>query len=79
MCLIQALPFQGNQAYRQIGRVKLQYDRGQRARWQPPEIRHSKIRDVADRSIAVGARLEVDLDEADAGQRTRFNMVDPAT
>ena len=43
---------------------------------QAAQIGHGQVGDVAQRRIRIGARLEVDLDQADAGQRARFAVVD---
>ncbi len=76
--LVEAFAFQGDQADRQTGRVELQDDRRQRSRRQAAQLRHGKIRDRGHRGIGVGARLEVDADQAHARQRARFDVVDAA-
>ncbi len=41
-----------------------------------PQLRHRQIGNAADGRIRIGARLKINLDKADAGQRTRFDVVD---
>ena len=66
---------------RQTGRLdasNFRHDGRKRAGRQIANIRHRKIRDRGSRGIRIASRLEVNLDDADAGQRPRFDMLDAA-
>src|SRR5579864_3497981 len=78
LSFIQALSFEGDQAHWQAGRVEFQDDRRQCAGRQLSQIRHRQIGDFAQVSVGVGSRLKINLDQADAGQRARFNVIDIA-
>ena len=75
---VQAFAFEGDQADRQAGGIELQHHRRQRAGRQAAQLRHGQVGDGGDSRIGIGARLEVDLDDADAGQRARFDVLDAA-
>ncbi len=76
--LVQPLPLHGQQAHRQARSVHLQHHGGQRALRQAPQVGHGQIGNLRHIGIGVGARLEIDLDQAHAGQRARFHVVDAA-
>ena len=76
--LVHALAFQRDQAHRQARGVELQHDGRQRAGRQAAQIGRCEIGDDADGVIGVRAGLEIDFDEADAGKRARFDVVDAA-
>ena len=64
---------------RQTGWVEASMPRttgGKRAGGQAAQVGHGEVGDVADRDVGIGAGLEVDLDQADAGKRARFAVVD---
>jgi hypothetical protein len=42
---------------------------------EPPQIGHGKVRNLGHIGISIGAGLKIDLDEAYAGQRTRFHVI----
>ncbi len=65
--LVKALAFERDQADRQVRRVELEHDGRQRAGRQAAQVGHGEIGDVGDGGVGVGAGLEVDLDERDAG------------
>src|SRR3954452_23359840 len=46
---------------------------------QSTKVHHSQIRNVADGSIGIYARLEEDLNQTYAGQRARFDVIDAAS
>ena len=56
----------------------MQHHRRQRARRQAPQLRHGQVGDGGDRGVGIGAGLEIDLDQAHAGQRSRLDVVDAA-
>ncbi len=66
--LLEPLPLQSHQAYRQTGGVEFQHHRRQRARRQFAQVRSRQIGDLGHRRIGIESRLEVDFDEADAGK-----------
>ena len=72
---VQAFALERDQADRLRGRGHAQHHGRQRAGRQTAQVGHGQVGDVAQRRIGIGARLEVDLDEADAGQRARFAVV----
>ena len=74
----QSLALQSHQANRHAGGVELQHDRRQRALRQPSQVSHRQVGDLADRRVRIGSRLEVNLDQADAGERSRLDVVDVA-
>ena len=76
--MIQPLALQRDQAYRKIRRIEVEHNGRQRSRWQSAQVGHGQIRDVADGGVSICARLKVDLDEADAGHRAGFDVVDVA-
>ena len=76
--LIQAFAFKRHQADRQAGRVKLQNHGRQRSRRQPPQLRHRQVGDGGDGGIGIGPGLEIHLDDADARQRARLDMLNAA-
>ena len=76
--LVEPLAFERHQADRQAGGVELQHHRRQGPGRQAPQLRHRQIGDGGDRRIRIGARLKVNLDHADAGERSRFDMLDAA-
>src|SRR5262249_22003112 len=76
--LVQAGALQRDQANRQARGVKLQYHGWQGTGRQSPKLCHGQIRDGADRSIRIGARLEVHADQADSCQRARHDVIDAA-
>ena len=74
--LVQALAFERDQADRQARGVELLDDRRQRAGRQAAQVGHREVRDLGDVRVGARARLEVDLDDADAGQRPRLHVID---
>ena len=48
------------------------------SRWQTTQVGHREIRDIANGSRGICARLEVNLDETDAAHRAGFDVVDVA-
>jgi hypothetical protein len=76
--LVQAFAFQGNQTHRQAGRVKLQNHRRQGAGRQLAQIRHREVGDAGHGGIGIEAGLKINLDQAHARQRTRFNVIHAA-
>ena len=42
------------------------------------DFRHGEARDGGDGGIRIGARLKVNLNHADAGERARLHMIDAA-
>ena len=76
--LIQPFPFHRDQADRQVGRIEAQHHRRQSSRRQTSQIRHRQVGDVAHIRVRIGSGVKVHLDEADAGHRTRLNVVDAA-
>ncbi len=40
------------------------------------QIGHGEVGDIAHCDVGIGARLEVDLDQAHAGERARFAVID---
>src|SRR5262249_6643141 len=76
--LAQALPLDRDQTDRQARRVELQHHWGQCPRRQPPQVGHRQVRDHGHRGVGVRAGLEVDLEQADAGQGTRLDVLDAA-
>ena len=75
---VQALALERHQAHREAGSIELQHDRRQRARGKAAQLRHREIGDGSHRRVRIGARLEVDLDDADAGKGARFDVLDAA-
>ena len=45
---------------------------------QAPQIGHGQIRNLGDVGVGIGAGLEINLDQAHAGHRARFHVVDAA-
>ena len=78
LSFVQAFAFQRDQANRQAGRVKLQYNRRQRSRRKAAKIGHREIRNGAEVGVGVRSWLKIDLDQAYAGKRARFDVVDAA-
>ena len=76
--LVQPLALHGEQANRQIRRVGLQHHRRQRSFRQPPQIGHRQIGNLSYVRVGVGPGLKINLDQADAGHRPRFHMIDAA-
>ncbi len=76
--LVQSFSFKSDQADGQAGSVELENHRRQGAGGQPSQLRHRQVGNRADGRVRTGARLEIDLDQADAGQRARFDVVDAA-
>ena len=76
--LIQAVAFEGYQANRKARGIELQNYRGQGAGRQAFQVGEREIRDLRYICVCIRSRLEVNLDHADAQQRTRFHVVDPA-
>ena len=72
-------PFERDQANRQAGSVKLQNYRRQRAWWQPAQISQRQIRDAAEIGVRIGPWLKIDFDQTDAGQGSRFDVINSAT
>jgi len=70
------LSLQCDQADGLRGGVHAQHDGRQRARRQAAQVGHGQVGDVTERRVGIGAGLEVDFDEAHAGQRARLAVVD---
>jgi len=73
---VQPLAFQRHQAHRLRGSIHSQHHWRQRTRRQTAQVGHGKIRNVAQGRIGIGTRLEVNLDQAHAGKRAGFAVVD---
>ncbi len=56
--------------------IHAKHHRRQSAGRQSAQVGHRQVGNVAQRRVGIGAGLEVDLDEAHAGQRARFAVVD---
>ena len=74
----QALAVDGEQANRKARRVHAHHDRRKRALRKPPQVRHREIGNLRYIGVGVRARLKIDLDQADAGHRARFHVIDSA-
>ena len=72
---VQAFALERHQTDRLRGSGHAQHHGRQRAGGQTAQVGHRKVGDVAQRRIGIGAWLEVDLDEAHAGERARFAVV----
>ncbi len=75
---VEPLAIDGQQANRKTRCVHLHHDRRQRAFRQAAQIGHRQIGNLRDVGIGVRARLKINFDQADAGHRTRFHVVDAA-
>ena len=78
LSLGETLPINRQQANGKTGCIHAHHDRGERALWKPPQVRHRQIRNLSHVRIRVRTWLEVDLDEAHAGHRPRFHVIDSA-
>src|SRR5580698_5130907 len=76
--LIHACALERNQANRKIGSVEAQHNRWQGPGRQTAQVGHREIRNVADCCGWIGARLEINLDEADTGHGARLDVIDVA-
>ena len=75
----KAFASERQQADRQAGRVELENHRRQRARRQAAHFGSRKSADHGDRGIGIRARMEVNLDDADAGQRSGLDVLNAAS
>src|ERR1700730_15873580 len=75
---VQPLPLHSQQAHWQTRSIDLQNDRWERSLGQPAQIRHRQIRYLGYIGIRVGTGLEINLDQAYAGQRARLHVIDAA-
>ena len=75
---VQSLALQRDQTYRQARRIELQHHRRQGAGRQATKLRHGQVGNRADRGVGIRARLEVHTNQAHAGERARFDVIDPA-
>ena len=74
-CFLESLALQGDQADGQAGRVELQHHGREGARRQAPQVGHRQVGNAGDGGIGVNAGLEIDFDNADAGERARLHVV----
>src|ERR1700733_1138580 len=74
--LVEAFAFERDEAYGLARCGHAEHDGRQRPGGQAAQIGHGEVGDVAERGIRVGTRTEVDLDERDARERARLDVVD---
>ncbi len=78
LSLVQPLSLEGDQAHGQAGSVKLQNHRWQSAGRELSQVRHGQIRNFAQIRIRIRPWLKIDLDQADARQGARLDVINIA-
>ncbi len=78
LSFVESLAIYGEQANGKARSIHLHDDGRERAFGQAPQVGHGKIGNLGDVCIGVGARLKINLDQAHAGHRTRFHVIDAA-
>jgi hypothetical protein len=74
--LVEAFALERDEAYWLARCGHAEHDGRQCPGGQAAQISHGEVGDVAERGVRVGTRTEVDLDERDAGERTRLDVID---
>ncbi len=74
----QPLTLQSHQTDGHAGGIEFQHHGRQCALRQTSQVSHCQVGNLADGGIGIGSRLEINLDQAHASQRTRFDVVDVA-
>ncbi len=75
---VQSLTLERDQADRKAGGVEFKNHGRQRTRRQSSQIGHGEIGNRTEVGVGVSPGLEIDLDQADARQRSRFDVIDSA-